>query len=463
MGVHPRRIAIPLLLLAWFTLISSTPAMAATTLSAEIVSWQVIGLDSNQPASSEPELYLVQAQVTNSGGETATGVDATLSLGAPTPTDCGGGPCVFLVSPATYSIGSIAPGAKADAFWTVRVVKTAAAEGTETPITVSVTAANAPAVAATQLPRTGLCSPDTAGGILRVEGLVSQNRNHVLSYAVSPGIQLPDGSWEVVLGSSFTVTVIAHTATDYNEISVPAIVDPSGNLTPIATSFDYENGATDDDIYTLEAGGNVTAEYVYRAAGIGDVSLSQLIYDCSGSSYHYNSDYRVNSVTIHVVGAPSQPSMSLTKQVSPSGTVSPGDRVTFTITYTNTGLAPATNFVITDVVDPSLNDPVVSSGGIFDPATRTITWNLGTVAGLSSGSVTFTATVDDFAGGRTIRNAATGDADQFNPITTALITSSVRQTTPVTGAHSALLAILGLASIGFGIALSDRKLEPVYR
>jgi hypothetical protein len=321
-------------------LLTVVPAHAATSLSAEIVSWQVVGLDSNQPATSAPELFLVQAQVTNTGAETATSAQAALSLGAPSPTDCSGGPCITLASSATYSIGDIAPGAKADAFWTVRVAKTAAAFGTETPVTVTASAANAGSVTATQAARTGLCSPDTAGGILRVEQLVSQNRNHVISYAVSPGVQRSDGSWEVVLGSNFTVTVMAHTASDYDEISVPAVVDPAGTIVPSTVSLAYQNGLTDDDIYNLGAGGDVTAQYGYRAASIGDVSLAMLIYDCSGSSYHYNSDFGVSPLIIHVVSAPPSPSPAPTAAppASPAAPVSVAPKPTTPVTGTHSGL-----------------------------------------------------------------------------------------------------------------------------
>jgi len=326
---------------------------------------------------------------------------------------------------------------------------------------VSVTADNAPAVTATQVSRAPApCGqPDTPGSTLQVENLISQARNDVLSYTVIGGTQQPDGSWNVPQGSTFTVVVQAETAVNYQEISVPAIADPTGTLNPISTSFTYSQGTpSDDDIYTTNAGGSVTANYVYSATRVGTLRLSQLIYDCSGNSFHYNSDYLIDSITINVVGSPN---IVLSKRASPAGSISPGEVLTYTIDYRNNGSGAATNFVITDTVDPSLTGVTVLNGGTFDSATKVVTWNVGTVAAGASGSVSFSATVDDFAGGKTIRNTATGVADQFGPITTAQITTAVRQTTPVTGAPSALLAILGWASIGFGIALADRKLEKI--
>lgn len=435
-------------------LIPALPAEAATTLVAEIVSWQVIGLDSNAWATSNPEKFMVQVEVTNTGAEAATGVQTNLTLGSSAP-PCGSQSCVSLASSPSYPIGTIAAGAKADAFWTVRIVKDSAAFDSSTPVSVEVTSDNAPIVSATQMDRINPdCGGDTLGGTLFVERLISQNRNDVISYSISPGVQRPDGSWEVLVGTAFTVEVVAQTATTYDEISVPATIDPAGTITPRSVSFTYEQGtASDDDIYTLNAGGQVVARYRYDASSVGDVTLAQLIYDCSGSSFHYNTDYLVDAITIHVVATPSLPQMSLAKSASPSP-ASPGEAVTFTITYRNDGVAEATGFVITDRVDKVLNQIVPANGGIFDSATRTITWQIGTVSPLSSGTVSFSATVDDFAGEGTITNVASGDADQFDPIASPPIAVPVRPTLPVTGIAPIMLAILGLACIGFGDALS---------
>ena len=441
------------------------PASAAAALSAEIVSWQVIGLDSNAPATSPPELFLVQAQVTNTGDAPATNVTSSLAMSAP---DCGGVACITLVSSAIYTIGTLDPGETRDAFWTVRIAKTAAAFDTTTPITVTAQADGLAPVTATQVshdpPPCG--SDPTGASVLFVERLISQSRNNVLSYSVSPGVQLPDGTWEVVQGSDFTVTVLAETATEYSEVSVPAVVDPSGAITPQSVSFAYTLGtAADDDIYTLDAGGEVTAQYNYRAASLGEVRLSQLIYDCSGNSFHYNSDYLVDFITIRVVpqmvnGQPDpQPNVTLTKSSSPSGTVDPGEKVTFTISYANSGPGPATGFVISDQIDPNLTNIQPGPGGAYDPSTRTITWMIGTIDSQSSGSVSFTAFMDDFAGGKTIRNVAVADADQFDPLSSGEVLLTIPETTPVTGVPAGLLAILGWSLIGTGEVLNRKRIR----
>jgi len=448
-----------------FALLPSGVAHAAAALSAEIVSWQIVGLDSNQPASGTPEIFMVQAKVTNTGDATATNTRLTLSLASPS---CGASACIALASDPIYTVGSLAPGATADAFWTIKVAKTSSAIGTTTNISVTAEADNVAPVVATQQSRTPPpCGKSgTASNVLFVARLISQARNDVLSYFVSSGFLRPDGSWEVLLGSDFTVSVLASTSTKYQEISVPASIDPSGTIVPFATQFNYGLGTpSDDDIYTLNAGGDVSAIYSYRAAALGSVQVAQLIYDCSGNSFHYNSDYLKDAITIHVVGQLSGPPtaatplMRLTKTSNPAGTVDAGEPVTFTISYQNTGFADATNFTITDQIDPLLGNITPDAGGAYDPATRTITWPIGTVPPGGSGSVSFTATIDDFAGGKTIRNTASGRSDQFTSISSGTVSLTVRPSLPVTGPASELLAILGWASIGFGISLSSRRLE----
>jgi fimbrial isopeptide formation D2 family protein len=67
------------------------------------------------------------------------------------------------------------------------------------------------------------------------------------------------------------------------------------------------------------------------------------------------------------------------------------EEVTWTLTYTLTN-GPVTNAVITDPVPDFLTFVSASDGGIYDDATRTITWEFPELT--ASGSVTFVTTVD---------------------------------------------------------------------
>ena len=56
------------------------------------------------------------------------------------------------------------------------------------------------------------------------------------------------------------------------------------------------------------------------------------------------------------------------------GVPQPGDTLSYVLTVTNTGDAPARNTVVTDVVSTNLTAVTPLDGGVFNPVTRTITW-----------------------------------------------------------------------------------------
>jgi uncharacterized repeat protein (TIGR01451 family) len=86
-----------------------------------------------------------------------------------------------------------------------------------------------------------------------------------------------------------------------------------------------------------------------RVISSGSTTATTLIYDFSGSSYHYNSDYgaQILSITALPAGAIA-PQINLNKSVSPEGTQLPGTELTYTISFTNSGLSAANSFRITD-------------------------------------------------------------------------------------------------------------------
>ena len=104
----------------------------------------------------------------------------------------------------------------------------------------------------------------------------------------------------------------------------------------------------------------------------------------------------------------------------------PGDTLTFTIFYKNTGTMNATNVTITDEIDANLENVVPDDAGDYDPDTHTITWNIGTVAAGEGGSVYFTARiVSPLPHGTVIENVATIDSDQTDPVDTEPTTTMV--------------------------------------
>ncbi len=88
--------------------------------------------------------------------------------------------------------------------------------------------------------------------------------------------------------------------------------------------------------------------------------------------------------------------------------VAPGQAVTYDITASNTGVVEATEVVVTDELPQNLVFLSADQGGVFDEATRKITWNIPTIA--SGDAVTVHAEVsvaDSVVPGDTIRNLST--------------------------------------------------------
>ncbi len=102
--------------------------------------------------------------------------------------------------------------------------------------------------------------------------------------------------------------------------------------------------------------------------------------------------------------------LSLRKQVTPAGPWQPGQTITYTLSYSNTGSVIATNVVLTDTLPAALIAPAWTAS---DPAVTalpgtTYTWQLPDLAPGAGGMITITATLDPATpGGTTITNTAT--------------------------------------------------------
>ncbi len=79
------------------------------------------------------------------------------------------------------------------------------------------------------------------------------------------------------------------------------------------------------------------------------------------------------------------------------GTCVRGDEITYTIDYSYSPLAAddATNVSLTATLDTNLDFASATSSYSYDPATNTVTWNIGTLHPGDSGTVQVTATVKD--------------------------------------------------------------------
>ncbi|MBN1994895.1 MAG: DUF11 domain-containing protein [Anaerolineae bacterium] len=91
--------------------------------------------------------------------------------------------------------------------------------------------------------------------------------------------------------------------------------------------------------------------------------------------------------------------------------VQPGDLLTYTVTVSNNGTAPATNVVVTDTLPANTNYVAgsASGGGVYNPAARQIVWAIGVLTHGLQLTRTFAVTVDNpiAAGVSSITNTVT--------------------------------------------------------
>jgi uncharacterized repeat protein (TIGR01451 family) len=169
---------------------------------------------------------------------------------------------------------------------------------------------------------------------------------------------------------------------DLSTVTAIRIVDSAVIATNETRSYAFQMttaGNQAGDVYTNDTGARVTS-------GATDEAPGPVLY------------VRSNDVTVTVQA----PGLNIVKATEldeatglPKGLAVDGTN-RYTITVGNTGALAARNTVVTDVLRDGLTlvPGSISDGGTYDDATRTISWNLGTVAIDASVVRTFEVTVD---------------------------------------------------------------------
>ncbi|MBI2212298.1 MAG: DUF11 domain-containing protein [Acidobacteria bacterium] len=345
-----------LLIAALIAVAAPLSAFDTNTCSGDLciqpISWNIIGLDSNAPTTSGPNEFMVGARVCNTS-PTVTLTNVTtklwwLSVNA----------AIGLSDIDTIAIPELKPGICNDFYYNGLVTRAKANHNTSRNYRVSVWADQAPAVNLGTAP--WLVTGAVATPIERqlyVEKLVSQNRNQVLGIS---------GPTDVFVGGIYTYEVDWSTATGGYE-QIEHFVNLRNNtfrLLESHTDYAVPTGATNDSIYgdacgwddlitsgtyrscigpTNYSGGKaggstITSWFTVKILGAGSGTLTTLIYDYSGSSYHYNSDYgqAYNSLLITAQAASD---LQITISDSPDPATI-GSTITYTGTVTNAGLSP---------------------------------------------------------------------------------------------------------------------------
>ena len=365
----------PLQILAFVFLLgvlSVYPAFAGITITP--TTWNVVGLDSNR-VNDGPNVYPVGARVCNTGGAAVSNIvsrfvwDSTniyINLDL-TETD-------------TQTLSSLAAGACADFYYNVAVTRSTSAYNATRRFHIT---ASGDAISAVSTP-----TPRE----IYVEKLVSQNRNSVLSIV---------GPTTVYVGQTYNYTVNARTATGGYE-QLEAFLNLSNvifRIVSISTTYTAPTGATNDKIYadacgwqnnpTITAtyrscvgpvnfpGGKVgdrtTTTYTVQVLSTGATQATTMIYDFSGSSYHYNSDYGQRVISITALPAPA-PDLTIAK--SHTGNFTAGSTGTYTLTAANSGTAATVGTVtVTDTLPVGLTVNGGTAGTVTPGGTNAAAWS----------------------------------------------------------------------------------------
>ena len=400
-----------------FLLVGAQSVFAA--LSYEQASFNVIGLDSND-VNDGPNIYPTGVRVCNTGGTTVTNLTGTFVWDSSNS-------FITLTGLNPVLQTSLAAGQCTNLFFDVIVTRSTSAYNQARRYHINITADGEPTYS-TPTPRE-----------LYVEKLVSQNRNSTQSVT---------GPTTVIVGQTYNYVVNAKTATGGYEQLESFLYFPNSTfqVLSISTTYTQPTGATNNKIYADacgwennplsanyrscigpanysggKAGGTLVTTYTVRIIASGTFTMNSMIYDFSGSSYHYGNDYSTSALTIT---AQTPPNVPLVKSVSPSGSQRPGTDLTYTIAFSNTGNLGAQQFVIDDPIPTNtdfkvgsatttlgsgltgvtvvysnnggvsyLYTPVSGAGGApagYDRNVTHVRWNFtGSLAATGSGNVTF--------------------------------------------------------------------------
>ncbi len=295
----------------------AAPAHAAPSLTVETITWNVIGIDSND-VTTGPATYPVGIRICNNGTDPATLTTATFAWTTASS-------AIDLDGPATLALGTIGAGACRDAYWNVAVARSASSRQTTRSYEIRVTSAEG-ATATTPTPRE-----------VYVEALISQNRNSVNSIT---------GPTSVTVGEEVTYTVDANTAPAGFEQLEAFLTLPSSIFQLLRVGVTYEKpvGATNDTMYADacgwdavptsttyrtcigpegypggKVGGALVSTFTVRVIGSGTAELTSAIYDKSGASYHYNTDFTVRpNILVVTASAPPAPTTTSPQPTAPT-------------------------------------------------------------------------------------------------------------------------------------------------
>ncbi|NKI35098.1 DUF11 domain-containing protein [Wenzhouxiangella sp. XN79A] len=366
------------------TVVAST---ASAQLAIDPITWDVVGLDSNRPLTSGPELFPVGAEVCNAGVAPSGPLTATMVWDDPDATWIDNRPG----SLTTLNFDPLAPGQCLDAYFEIQVTRSAAAFLQSRPYRIIATDGTFTVE-----------TPDTRQIV--VESLVSQNRN--TTNLIRWGQQADQSDWQTLgaggalnlaVGESYFIELTTETSTGYEQLqsfltlsntifqviavettystlTAPASRVPTPNPKLYADGCLWEADVDSPNYLSCldagKAGGSIVTTYRIDiiSGGGNNVGLEALIYDKSGSSFHYNTDFSQSpgDLVTYDPGA-----SGFSKRFFPD-TISIGttSRLVFTITNPNPVALGGYNFIDNlpaGVEVAAAPNASTTCGGIWNP------------------------------------------------------------------------------------------------
>jgi len=474
--LFPLRLLLAAMTLCGFLLLFSSP-VAAYTITPN--SWNMVGLDSNTPAFG-PNRFPVGAKVCGVPADAGTYVKATFNW------DAGGtdsGTHIYLRSGSLSNVSLLLDSnGCAYAYFEAEVAKTSAAF--DQTRRYHITAEKCTAVVA------GACTA-TDGSTrvstptpreLYVEHLVSQSRNGIDNIILN-GVSIPaGGSMNLTVGNTYTIELDGHTApggynqfeefinipntifqvisvsTTYSTNNSPYVSNPSQAL--YADSCGWENDPNSPSYLSCvggdyKTGSTVNTTYTVKILSGGGTSqsLGSLLYDFSGSSFHYNADY---STGFRIANIIDPTVVTVGKSFTPA-TTAPGGVSTLTIALANPNAGLVSGLTLTDPFPSGMtvaNPTNASTSGCGTPTyspvagAGSISFSNGTVAGNSSCIISVDVTASSLSSSytNTTNNLFVGTVDTGHSGSATLAVSS---TPPAPTPASTCLSPLTLATWDF--------------
>ncbi len=450
---------------------------AAEQLTITPITWNVVGLDSNNVFVG-PNMFPVGVRVCNDSSTTTANNVRSAFHWETTDTYINLRPGSLSDYTGANAVTTLAPGACHDFYYEVEVTRNSSAYDHTARYYISAVS-NEFAEVSTPRPRE-----------LYVEHLISQSRNSTTQVDLWNGSSwqtIPaGGTMSLMVGNTYKIKLFGFTATNgyeqiENYINFPNTIfkvngvattysaKPTPATDPWWASKVYADGCSwVNDPTSLnyrsctgvgKYGGNVTVEYdVTIIGGAGTTKdLSNLIYDFSGSSYHYNADFAFQTRFASIVDATIEKSFS-PKSIVPTA---PGNTSTLTFTIRNPGTAALSNLNFTDTL-PS-NVTIANPNGLVNNCGGSVTATAGTrLISLSNGSLagascTISVTVTSSTVGNylnTSEHLFVGSCDTNSFATDTLVVSS-SPLPPSTCSPSTIIAQFNFATNLISTHVSD--------